>query len=309
MANYQFLRQLGIFTIPEFLTPEECEHWRRLAASGGVEARIYRDQQGLNDDKARKTLEVALDDPRRVELEQRIAALQTTLERHYNVELNGVDQLSCLRYRPGDFFRLHSDVPESKSEKETAEFPSIYGRCISIVIFLNHPGHDTEPYQGGALSLFGLMNMPEAGNFGFPVEAETGLLVAFPATMQHEVSPVISGNRYTLVSWFMSKGRPGIMRTPITPMSKPKRAETIESQPLPDGSGLLFDPATAMAYPISPSAMRIWQLCDGSHQVASIVDELQEHYEVDRLTLEQDTVKLLEDFAEKQLLATPSASE
>jgi predicted 2-oxoglutarate/Fe(II)-dependent dioxygenase YbiX len=304
MASHQFLQQLGIFTIPEFLTPEECAHWRRVAvASGGVEARIYRDQQGLHDESARKTLEVALDDPRRLELEQRITALQTGLERHYGVTLNGLDQLSCLRYRAGDFFRMHADVPESGSEQESAEFAAVYRRCVSIVIFLNHPGHDTEPYQGGALSLFGLMNIPASGDFGFPVEAETGLLVAFPATMLHEVSPVTAGNRYTLVSWFMAGERQQI-RMPITTTSKPKRRVTIQSQPLPDGSGLLFDPAGAVVYPVSQSAMRIWQLCDGGHQVASILDELQEHYEIDRLTLEQDTLKLLEDLAEKQLLAS-----
>src|SRR5690242_1749592 len=104
MANHKFLQQLGVFTVPGFLTPEECAHWRRLAvASGGKEATIYRGQGGLLDDQTRKTLEVALQDPLRLDLEQRITALRPDLERHFGVELNGLDQLSCLRYRPGDF--------------------------------------------------------------------------------------------------------------------------------------------------------------------------------------------------------------
>jgi hypothetical protein len=95
----------------------------------------------------------------------------------------------------------------------------------------------------------------------------------------------------------------------ITITSKPKRSENVESQPLPDGSGLLFDSVTAVAYPITPSAMRIWELCDGEHPVTSILDALEEQYEIDRPTLEQDSLRLLNDFAGKQLLAEPSPGE
>jgi hypothetical protein len=89
---------------------------------------------------------------------------------------------------------------------------------------------------------------------------------------------------------------------PFTLRSKPKRRETIESQPLPDGSGLLFDPTAAIGYPITQSAMRIWQLCDGDHEVAAILNDLEGYYDVERPTLERDSLQLLEDFAEKQLL-------
>jgi Coenzyme PQQ synthesis protein D (PqqD) len=88
----------------------------------------------------------------------------------------------------------------------------------------------------------------------------------------------------------------------ITMKSKPKRRETVDSQTLPDGSGLLFDSATATAYPITESAARIWELCDGEHDVGSIIDELEAHYDVDRATLEADSRKLLEELVEKQLL-------
>ena len=50
------------------------------------------------------------------------------------------------------------------------------------------------------------------------------------------------------------------MATAITMTSKLKRREKVDSQALPDGSGLLFDAATATAYPITESAMRIWQV-------------------------------------------------
>jgi hypothetical protein len=89
---------------------------------------------------------------------------------------------------------------------------------------------------------------------------------------------------------------------PITTTTKPKRRDNIESQPLPDGSGLLFDPDTATAYPVTDSAMRIWAECDGETEVVTILDGLEEHYDIDRPTLERDALNLLEDLAQKQLL-------
>jgi len=95
----------------------------------------------------------------------------------------------------------------------------------------------------------------------------------------------------------------------ISSTSKPKRREAIESQPLPDGSGLLFDPVSATAYPITESALRIWQYCDGNHPVGAILDELEGHYEIDRPTLERDSLRLLEDLRQKGLLEAPPVRE
>lgn len=89
----------------------------------------------------------------------------------------------------------------------------------------------------------------------------------------------------------------------LTMEVKPKQRDGVEAQPLPDGSGLLFDPVTATAYPITPSAMRIWELCDGAHSLAAIVDDLESQYEVEREALASDVKALLADFKEKGLLA------
>jgi predicted 2-oxoglutarate/Fe(II)-dependent dioxygenase YbiX len=35
-----------------------------------------------------------------------------------------------------------------------------------------------------------------------PLEAEEGLLIAFPAGVLHEVTPVLRGSRYTLATWY-----------------------------------------------------------------------------------------------------------
>ena len=88
---------------------------------------------------------------------------------------------------------------------------------------------------------------------------------------------------------------------PVTTSSKLKRRQSVVTERLPDGSGLLFDPETAVAYPISESAVRIWELCDGVRDVNAIVDDLESRYVVDRDTLEADSLKLLADLIERRL--------
>ncbi len=144
----------------------------------------------------------SVEDSLRTELEQRLTGLRSRLEEAFGVSLGRVEKIGCLMYRAGDFFRLHADVPSEATV--SAAFPFLHQRRVTILISLNEPGHDVEPYEGGVLSLFGLMQGPASQNFGFPVDVETGLLIAFPATMLHEVSPVTAGNRYTLVTWFLA---------------------------------------------------------------------------------------------------------
>jgi predicted 2-oxoglutarate/Fe(II)-dependent dioxygenase YbiX len=72
------------------------------------------------------------------------------------------------------------------------------------VIFLNGTADDDAPagYTGGELTFHGLLNGAEWEKCPFPLTAEPGLLVAFRSDTVHEVRPVTSGRRYTIVSWF-----------------------------------------------------------------------------------------------------------
>lgn len=207
MANHPFLQQLGIFAIPEFLTSEECAHWRGLAKTiGGHAAQVYQEEGAQVDEKHRKNLEVLVkDDPVRTETEKKILALRPALEQHFGVELEGLDTLSCLVYREGDFFRMHADAVEFIGPRRKDEPSALARRRVSLVTFLNAPGSEDEPYEGGNLQLYGLMKGAAAEKFGFPVDPEPGLMVAFPSSMQHEVTPVTSGKRYTLVTWFLCR--------------------------------------------------------------------------------------------------------
>ncbi|HET6851381.1 MAG TPA: 2OG-Fe(II) oxygenase, partial [Pyrinomonadaceae bacterium] len=73
-------------------------------------------------------------------------------------------------------------------------------RRISIVVFLN--GSSTEPqadcFCGGALTFYDEKDATRS----FDLSGETGLLVAFRADTFHEVLPVTSGERFTIITWF-----------------------------------------------------------------------------------------------------------
>lgn len=88
----------------------------------------------------------------------------------------------------------------------------------------------------------------------------------------------------------------------VSTTTKPKHRESVNAQPLPDGSGLLFDTDSAKAYPITESAMKIWTLCDGKTSVGEIAQSLESHYEIDRATVQADTLKLVEELIAKNLL-------
>lgn len=204
MANYTFLQKLGVFAIPGFLTPEECEQWRSVAnATDGKEAMVYTGTEPAVLEDYRKTLGVMVEGPVRGTLEAKLRSLHPVLEKEFDVKLGAFDPVQCLVYRTGDFFRLHADVGAEAERSDQSEIAKkLNSRRVTVLIYLNHPNDETAPYGGGVLTLFGLMGGAAGKEFGFPVEVETGLLIAFRPALMHEVSPVEYGKRYSLVTWF-----------------------------------------------------------------------------------------------------------
>jgi len=105
---------------------------------------------------------------------------------------------SFLRYAEGDYFQPHVDHSVGTNH------PEMKYRNISCVVFLNEPDGESA-YTGGSLLL---VPFPEFGEHGLAIEPRAGRLVLFPSTMVHEVKPVESGERYTLVTWYHSQEIP-----------------------------------------------------------------------------------------------------
>ena len=77
-------------------------------------------------------------------------------------------------------------------------------RRVSVVIFLNRQSQEPaeDAYGEGHLTFYGLLEGREWEKCAFPLDAEPGLLIAFPSDKWHEVKPVSHGRRFTVVTWF-----------------------------------------------------------------------------------------------------------
>jgi hypothetical protein len=95
-----------------------------------------------------------------------------------------------LRYGQGDFFRRHKD------QYDAAEHAA--GRRMSLVAFLTGRGA-SGGFTGGELCFY----LPDEkhGETCIRVPGRAGEFVVFAADVAHEVLPVATGTRMTLVSW------------------------------------------------------------------------------------------------------------
>lgn len=89
-------------------------------------------------------------------------------------------QLAIYTAEDQGFFRMHMDT-----------LPRDMTRKLSISVPLNDPSE----YAGGALEIFEGSNVVE-------VNQRAGVPVIWPSWLQHRVTPVTSGKRYALVTWF-----------------------------------------------------------------------------------------------------------
>ena len=109
-------------------------------------------------------------------------ALTADLFRKYNAEncrftVNGLEPLQVIRYRPGACFKMHTDIGAEGSAY----------RKISLILQLSDPGD----YEGGELKVAGDLTISRTQGSG----------CIFPSWVPHEVLPVTSGLRYSLVAW------------------------------------------------------------------------------------------------------------
>jgi predicted 2-oxoglutarate/Fe(II)-dependent dioxygenase YbiX len=200
MPGPEFFAKLGLFVCENFLSSASCARLRsEMIAASSQQGEIFTKKRGFNvDESIRRVL--CSDVPRATELRigSQLKRLRPALQQHFQTPLDGCDGPYFLKYGAGDFYKAHRDSGRAGGALITK-------RRVSIVVFLNAavtdpPGRDG--YGGGALTFYGLMPGAQWRNYGFPLEASPGLLIAFPSHVFHEVGPVSSGQRFTIAAWF-----------------------------------------------------------------------------------------------------------
>jgi len=193
MSNFDLLAKFGVFVRPNFLEPALAH---QVIASAEV---AWVDWLGTLDDDGvvRQMDEVSqlklLHSPASIHtlINARLDAVRPQLEDFFKLSLGKPNTQKFISYRAGDFIRPHRDqLPETKPGE------------ITTIIFLNNEveAPDGGGYVGGGLFLYGLIQKEGWQDYGFQIRGETGLLVAFPAHIIHEVTPVIEGTRFSFVT-------------------------------------------------------------------------------------------------------------
>lgn len=188
----------NLFLLRNFLDAKACEDLIEEMRSAPItQAPVYiAGSEGVIHEDVRKTTSWHPSEETITHLQDQMFAQKSALEAHFGFPLTDCERPQFLRYQPGDFFVRHQD-----GNTETLEFDHLRIRKISLIAFLND--YAAEPkencYSGGALSFY---ETKDPAAECFPLLGEAGLLVAFRADTYHEVLPVTSGDRLTIISWF-----------------------------------------------------------------------------------------------------------
>lgn len=191
----------NLFLLRNFLDAEACENLKtELLQSPTTQAPVYiQGTEGTIHESVRKTTSLHPSAETISALHDRLFQQKSALEQHFGETLHDCEPPQFLRYVKGDFFVKHQD-----GNTRQLDFDHLRVRRISIVVFLNDFSDEPKPncYSGGLLTFYDPKNDSADAPKTFGLAGETGLLVAFTAETLHEVIPVTSGERFTLITWF-----------------------------------------------------------------------------------------------------------
>jgi hypothetical protein len=92
----------------------------------------------------------------------------------------------------------------------------------------------------------------------------------------------------------------------IGPQSRPLRRERVLTQRAA-GTLVLLDLDGGQYYSLDEVSARVWELCDGEHEVDGIVAAISTEYEAPVETIYEDVLAFLEEMEDEKLLAAEPA--
>jgi SM-20-related protein len=199
MTMSKEIAHFNLYLISSFFNAWRCgEIITELSRAPEDPALIYGVGEGGSvDERVRKVARLK-PSAETVELvKRRLLEIREEVGAHFGINLRSCEEPQFLRYRVGDFFVAHQDGNTGMllSDREQS-------RKISLVIFLNRQSEIPEASSYGGGSLVFSEWRPGRNQGQYELTGETGTLVAFTSETTHEVTPVMRGERYSIVSWY-----------------------------------------------------------------------------------------------------------
>lgn len=170
---------------PNYFTADECD--RIIQAGQKIEPLPSSIGNNVTNNSVRRG-QVAFFDVKSPDTQwlfERMRKLSLEMNQQFwNFDISYLECIQFTRYeQPGDFYADHMDIAYSPFEH----------RKISLSVQLSDP----DDYQGSDLMLF------RTGKDMDTAPRDRGTVILFPSYHVHEVTPLIQGTRYSLVSWIV----------------------------------------------------------------------------------------------------------
>jgi len=121
--------------------------------------------------------------------------LRANKEAGWNLDISAVEPIQITRYQKGGFYTWHKDgSSDSLSAYDLPENSFLHNnvRKISMSLILN------DSFDGGDLEFASGHQLDDYSH-----TLKTGDMIFFTSGMEHRVTPVTKGVRYSLVAWFL----------------------------------------------------------------------------------------------------------
>lgn len=185
---------LGVFIDKSFMARDDCQAiMQEMHEMPRKQSQVYNVKHGNQVDVTiRKTDLSKVSEQTYMRIMQTYMELKPQLEAFFNMPLLGIEVPEFLYYSAGSFFTTHHDVIDLHTNP----------RKISTILFLNQQEKEGQEgqYTGGELCLYGLHELFKDKGIAMP--SSQGLLLAFRSEVMHEVKPILSGTRCSLVVWY-----------------------------------------------------------------------------------------------------------
>ena len=186
----------GLAIVQNFIPPNQCDELVSFLSTqpttDAVVKHVDRKTGAAEErfDQQRITKHVDTGAMRQRVIETVVLAFRDVITPYFNASIETFVEPYALKYEPGGKFDAHADS-EHWSETERRWVRS-QDRDYSVLLYLN------DGFEGGAISF---------PNFKIRVQPRRGMLITFPSDHRflHAAEPLISGERYVLVSWGLDK--------------------------------------------------------------------------------------------------------